>query len=198
MTDFTATRKIFDRFGQNVIIKARANLSARSKNGPLSKSLRYQYKQMKNSFVFNLYANSYAKFHDQGVKGTGSNVARNKYGSYTWEPPANRPRQAQGKKSPFSFVTGPGKNTILKSMVDKPSFRTRDLETGQFTPKTTENKNQAAYLIARSIGRYGTPTTLFLTRPIETFGKKLIRDLSTAFVKDQRKFVDKLKAAYTK
>ena len=187
MTDFTATRKIFDRFGQNVIIKARANLSARSKNGPLSKSLRYQYKQMKNSFVFNLYANSYAKFHDQGVKGTGRG---------NWKP--KNPKRAQGIKSPFRFVTGPGKNTILKSMVDKPSFRTRDLETGQFTPKTTENKNQAAYLIARSIGRYGTPTTLFLTRPIETFGKKLIRDLSTAFVKDQRKFVDKLKAAYTK
>jgi hypothetical protein len=53
----------------------------------------------------------------------------------------------------------PGKwaniNAIKEWIVNKKSFRIRDYKTGQFLPKTEKNVASVAFVIARSIGKFG-------------------------------------------
>jgi len=53
----------------------------------------------------------------------------------------------------------PGKwaniNAIKEWIYNKKSFRIRDYKTGKFLPKTEENVDSVAFVIARSIGRFG-------------------------------------------
>jgi hypothetical protein len=53
----------------------------------------------------------------------------------------------------------PGKwaniNAIKEWIMNKKSFRIRDYKTGQFLPKTEKNVDSVAFVIARSIGRFG-------------------------------------------
>lgn len=53
----------------------------------------------------------------------------------------------------------PGKwaniNAIKEWIINKKSFRIRDYKTGQFLPKTEKNVDSVAYVIARSIGKFG-------------------------------------------
>ena len=53
----------------------------------------------------------------------------------------------------------PGKwaniNAIKQWIYNKKSFRIRDYKTGQFLPKTEKNVDSVAFVIARSIGRFG-------------------------------------------
>lgn len=178
---FKNTAKVLDTFGKNVTDRSFAN----QKKNPIK--VIYQFKLSANSFEFNFISPYYARFQDQGVAG---------HGNGNWSP--IRPKTNQAPLSPFKYVTGPGTQTILESMVSKPSFRTRDLETGQFTPKTPSNMNSAAFLIARSIGRFGVKPKYFFTNAIEDFGPKLVKDLGSAWVKDQEPFIDSLQKAFIK
>ena len=53
----------------------------------------------------------------------------------------------------------PGKwaniNAIKQWIYNKKSFRIRDYKTGQFLPKTEKNVDSVAFVIARSIGKFG-------------------------------------------
>ena len=53
----------------------------------------------------------------------------------------------------------PGKwaniNAIKQWIYNKKSFRIRDYKTGQFLPKTEKNVDSVAFVIARSVGRFG-------------------------------------------
>jgi hypothetical protein len=53
----------------------------------------------------------------------------------------------------------PGKwaniNAIKEWIINKKSFRIRDYKTGQFLPKNEKNVDSVAFVIARSIGRWG-------------------------------------------
>ena len=53
----------------------------------------------------------------------------------------------------------PGKwaniNAIKEWIINKKSFRIRDYKTGQFLPKTEKNVDSVAFVIARSVGRFG-------------------------------------------
>jgi hypothetical protein len=53
----------------------------------------------------------------------------------------------------------PGKwaniDAIKQWIINKKSFRIRDFKTGQFLPKTEKNVDSVAFVIARSIGRWG-------------------------------------------
>jgi len=181
----TNTKKAAVKFGQDVVIQARGNLAPKLRRKPLWESINFKYKEFPNSFALTINMADYGKFHDQGVKG---------HGRGDWTP--KRPKQQQAQGSPFQFRTGPGKNTILKSMVNKSTFRTRDLDTGQFIPKTDQAKNTAAFLIARSIGRYGTPSTYFMTNAIKKNSKTFVKSLGKAFVADQDKFIQGLQDSY--
>lgn len=44
---------------------------------------------------------------------------------------------------------------IQKWIKEKKSFRIRDMKTGKFLPKNEKNIKNAAFLVARSIGKYG-------------------------------------------
>jgi hypothetical protein len=44
---------------------------------------------------------------------------------------------------------------IKEWIYNKKSFRIRDYKTGQFLPKTEKNVDSVAFVIARSVGRYG-------------------------------------------
>ena len=44
---------------------------------------------------------------------------------------------------------------IKQWIMNKKSFRIRDFKTGQFLPKTEKNVDSVAFVIARSIGRFG-------------------------------------------
>jgi hypothetical protein len=46
-------------------------------------------------------------------------------------------------------------NAIKEWIYNKKSFRIRDYKTGQFLPKTEKNVDSVAFVIARSIGRFG-------------------------------------------
>ena len=46
-------------------------------------------------------------------------------------------------------------NAIKEWIYNKKSFRIRDYKTGQFLPKTEKNVDSVAFVIARSIGRWG-------------------------------------------
>ena len=54
---------------------------------------------------------------------------------------------------------GNGKFANIKAIkewiINKKSFRIRDYKTGQFLPKTEKNVDSVAFVIARSIGRFG-------------------------------------------
>jgi hypothetical protein len=53
----------------------------------------------------------------------------------------------------------PGKwaniNAIKQWIINKKSFRIRDYKTGQFLPKNEKNVDSVAFVIARSIGKFG-------------------------------------------
>jgi len=46
-------------------------------------------------------------------------------------------------------------NAIKEWIMNKKSFKIRDYKTGQFLPKTEKNVDSVAFVIARSIGRFG-------------------------------------------
>lgn len=46
-------------------------------------------------------------------------------------------------------------NAIKEWIMNKKSFRIRDYKTGQFLPKTEKNVDSVAFVIARSIGKFG-------------------------------------------
>jgi hypothetical protein len=46
-------------------------------------------------------------------------------------------------------------NAIKEWIYNKKSFRIRDYKTGQFLPKTEKNVDSVAFVIARSIGKFG-------------------------------------------
>ena len=46
-------------------------------------------------------------------------------------------------------------NAIKEWIINKKSFRIRDYKTGQFLPKTEKNVDSVAFVIARSIGKFG-------------------------------------------
>ena len=49
----------------------------------------------------------------------------------------------------------PPSGDIAKWIMNKKSFRIRDMKTGKFLPKTEKNVVRVAYVIARSIGQFG-------------------------------------------
>lgn len=177
--NWTNTEEALKEFGDKVVATSRKNLNDK---GPLSDSIRYIYKESEKSYEFRILMLDYGNFQDKGVKG---------HGKGNWKP--NKRKRQGGHGSPFKYKTGPGKDTILKSMVNQPSFRTRDSESGKFTPKTEANKNQAAFLIARSIGRFGIPAKRFMSKAIAQHGKKLTESLGSAWVADQKPFINNIK-----
>lgn len=46
-------------------------------------------------------------------------------------------------------------NAIKKWIIEKKSFRIRDFKTGKYLPKNEKNVDNIAYVIARSIGKWG-------------------------------------------
>lgn len=180
--DFVNTKKELVKYGNKVVVSAKKNLG---KKGKLYDSIKYKIKLFPQSFSFEILMAEYGKFQDEGVKG---------HGRGNWKP--KRTKRQKAPRSRYKFKTGPGMNTILKSMVEKPSFRTRDLDTGRFTPKTESNKRAAAYLIARSIGRFGLEPKRFMQKAIESHSKTLSKNLGSAWVADQKKFINGLKEQY--
>jgi hypothetical protein len=71
----------------------------------------------------------------------------------------------------------PGKwaniNAIKEWIYNKKSFRIRDYKTGQFLPKTEKNVDSVAFVIARSIGKFGfqNKPKNFMTIAIENIMK---------------------------
>lgn len=140
-----------------------------------------------NSFALTFEGPPYTRFQDQGVQG---------HGKGNWTP--KKAKSNKAPQSPFKYVTGPGKKTMLKSLVSKPSFRTRDLDSGRFTPKTQSNMNTAAFLIGRSIGRFGLKPKLFFTKAVDEHGPELTKMLGTAWVKDQEPFIKSIQDKFIK
>ena len=180
--DWEHTEKELTKFGDKVVRSARKNLNQK---GKLNDSIEYKKKIMPRSWSFFILMAEYGKFQDQGVKG---------HGRGTWRP--KRPKRQQAPRSKYKFKTGPGSKLIRKQIVEKPKFRTRDLETGRFTPKNEKNKQQAAFLIARSMGRFGIPAKRFMQKAITSHEKTFIKNLGKAWVSDNKKFARSLKKQY--
>ena len=147
--------KSVDLFSRDAVSRAQRNLGAyryvvdrngRKKrrradaSGELRKSLTYVLKENSDGtinvrFRANGTAGNYANFVEQGVNGT-----RKRWGS------------------PFSFKKKNINQDWVRGWMKKKRMRIRKFENGKlggFTTATEANRRQAAFLIGRSIARYG-------------------------------------------
>ena len=178
---FKNTELIVNQFAKDVVD---ASLNNQKKNKII---IKYEAEFSKNSFSLEFKGPKYTAFQDQGVSG---------HGKGSWTP--KKPKSNKAPNSPFKYKTGPGQKTILESLVMKPMFRTRDINTGRFTPKTQSNMNSASFLIARSIGRFGIPGKMFFTNAVKQFGPGFTKRLGEAWVKDQQPFIKSIQDQFTK
>lgn len=173
-----------DEFAQDVVEKAQRNLGAyrmvqdrkgRKKkrradsSGNLRKSLTYRMGSSSSNTRLSFFAKGsaadYAAFVEQGVNGT-----QKKWGS------------------PFSFK---GKNINQKAILDwmkRKPIRLREMKNGKlggFTKVTEKKKKQAAFLIGRSIAKYGFAPLNYMSDALndaipewtERFGEAVAKDI---------------------
>ena len=156
MTNNQYTRQALSKFAREVVRQSRANLTRGKKNkGKLYKSLGFDLKVHKNSFMLGLNMEEYGAYQDKGVSGT-----KKKY------------------NTPFSYKDKmPPREPILK-WVNSKRMRLRDKETGKFKKG---GQKSLAFLIQRSIYQKGIKPSLFFTKPFEKHFKNLPQEIIQAY-----------------
>ena len=186
----TYLKKTIDEFAQDVVEKAQRNLGAyrmvtdrrgRKKkrradsSGNLRKSLTYRMRagsdKTRLSFFAKGKAGEYADFVEQGVNGT----------ALSW-----RPKKGHSP-SPYRFK---GKNINQKAILDwmkRKPIRLREMKNGKlggFTKVTEKKKKQAAFLIGRSIAKYGFAPLNYMSDALDDAIPEWTERFSEAVAKD--------------
>lgn len=134
--------RYLNSFGDEVVRKAKINLSAAGKGGGnLEKSIKFKLVPEGNDFVVQFMMADYGTFVDKGVKGAGGTIKTSTVGNEgswggrrwytTWE--------GKRKDSPYKYGTGTGKKGGLSkgiaSFVSKKNIN-RSSVTGKFITAT--------------------------------------------------------------
>ena len=172
-----------NKFGKRVVKEARTSLTKKDKNASkqLWNSLKYTFKEYKNSFHLSIYMDDYGKFVDKGVTGKGASNFKGKK------------KPIQKSLAGFRFGSGnfKGKGEEWKKRIDKWMYARgiapRDKKTGKFIKRDTAN-----FLIRRSIYQHGTKPTRFLTKPFESAFKSLPDELVKKYGLKVDKFLSDL------
>lgn len=173
--DFKETRKVLNEYGQMTVERAQFELTItrtirgrkvnRVATGTLKENLMYQVHKRKEKFsvLFGADgpANVYARFIHEGVNGTKVKVG-----------------------SPYSFKSKFVNIGAIAKWIDETKMPLRDYKTGRFIPKTDKNKDQAAFMIARSVARKGIAPVPFFTMATEWSYEKMKEKIAQAISKD--------------
>ena len=159
MAEFDNIQDLLNDFRSNVIREAKKNLSSQNTSGRLSKSLKSYVKESKNSIQISFEMVDYGFFQDRGVKGVKSGKSLDGY-KYTNKMPP-----------PKAF----DKWNVKKGIAP------RDKK-GKFIKRKSLN-----FLIARSVFEKGIKPTLFFTKPLEKFYKRLPDELVEKYGLDMEK-----------
>lgn len=144
------SEEVIRKFGQDVIERAMRNVGATyvvngkrrrlDTTGRLRNSLRHEVREVVDGFMIDFTSSEeYAKFQEFGVDGV-----RKKYGS------------------PFSFTNKQPPPKAMMDFIKRKRLKMRDPKTGQFVTPTEARKRSAAFLIGRSIYRFGIAPKHFL------------------------------------
>ena len=165
--EFDNTYKELEIFSDNVVKKARQLLAVKrtrknSRGNNYSTKINTSESTLSKSLIWELDKN-------RGGVSFGAGGAGSKYVEYVED--GRKP----GKQPPMS--------DILKWVRIKP-LKPRDLKTGKFLTANLKTLKQIAYLIARKIGKYGTPATNFYTEAFIEEYNKLDATLQGEWIKD--------------
>lgn len=153
-----------NRFGKNVVKRARGNLTRAKKkaSGALWKSIRYRYKKNVLRFEY-LY---YGAFHDEGVSGHGRGGGYTSRGKL-----AARGRVKSIADPEYKFTkgpVGPEAQTSFASWIRTKGIKPRDAM-GKFVKVTPSSLSSLNFLLRRAVGRYGIEPTRFFSEAIEFY-----------------------------
>jgi len=165
--EFDNTYKELEIFSDNVVKKARQLLAVKrtrknSRGKSYTTKINTSESTLSKSLIWDLDKN-------RGGVSFGAGGAGAKYVEYVED--GRKP----GKQPPMS--------DILKWVRIKP-LKPRDLKTGKFLTANLKTLNQIAYLIARKIGKYGTPATNFYAEAFIEEYNKLDATLQGEWIKD--------------
>ena len=160
MLDRIEVRKMLDRFGGNVVAKAKANFASKNASGKGSKSIGYDVEVFKNSFSMVFEMEDYMEYQDKGVSGTERKF-----------------------KTPYRYTN----KMPPPSAFDKWSIRRglagRD-EKGRFLSRRSLN-----YALAMYIFKKGIRPSKFFTRAFGREFKDLPDEIVEAYGLDVEKFM---------
>jgi len=177
---------VMKAFAERVKKEARLNLGAvrsiRYNDGTVKRRRNVSTGRLKDTISYvtsiaphpalQFFFERYGTFLDEGVDGVKYRVPGN---------------------SRFSFRdTQPPKQFIRQWMADR-RIKVRDPETGQFIPQTEENKDAAAFGIARKIKMRGIPKTEWFSQPFRDEFAKLPAEFLEALGKDVDEFLKEIK-----
>ena len=165
--EFDNTYKELEIFSDNVVKKARQLLAVKrtrknSRGKSYTTKINTSESTLSKSLIWDLDKN-------RGGVSFGAGGAGSKYVEYVED--GRKP----GKQPPMS--------DILKWVRIKP-LKPRDLKTGKFLTANLKTLKQIAYLIARKIGKYGTPATNFYAEAFIEEYNKLDATLQGEWIKD--------------
>ena len=181
--DLTNTAKAVDKYGNEVLKRAKRNLKIKKKiggkwritdnTGKLGKSLRYRVKAQGNSVSLSFTSSvEYASYIEQGVKGSG-NIER--------------------FKSPYKFKSKNLPKGVVEGWIKSKKVKLRDKD-GKFIPMTKSNIRGAAYVIGRSIAEKGIRPREYMQDAImETknkFSKELVKGVALDFINGLKQEID--------
>jgi len=165
--EFNNTYKELEIFSDNVVSKARQLLAVNrtrknSRGNNYTTRINTSQSTLSKSLIWDLDKN-------RGGVSFGAGGAGAEYVEYVED------GRRAGKQPPIS--------AILKWIRIKP-LKPRDLKTGQFITANLKTLTQIAYLIARKIGKYGTPATNFYAEAFIEEYNKLDATLQGEWIKD--------------
>ena len=165
--EFDNTYKELELFSERVVDKAKQLLAVKrtrknSRGNNYSTKINTSESTLSKSLIWDLDKN-------RGGVSFGAGGAGSKYVEYVED------GRKRGKQPPMS--------DILKWVRIKP-LKPRDLKTGKFLTANLKNLTNIAYLIARKIGKFGTPATNFYTEAFIEEYNKLDSTLQEEWMKD--------------
>lgn len=168
-----------NRFGKRVVKESRTALTKKKKNATkeLYDSIKYEFKENKNSFELSISMLDYGKFIDKGVSGNNDPNFKGKQ------------KPIQKSLAGFRFGSGnfSGKGAEWKKRINTWMYA-RGIqgrnEKGQFIKRETVN-----FLIRRSIFQHGSKPTEFMTKPFKSAFKSLPEELIQAYGLEVDKFL---------
>ncbi len=177
---------LLERWARFIISESKNNLlRSGKKDGTLYNSLDFKIGSNENGFSLEVYAEDYAKFIDQGVKGSDPNIItewtknRGKKGSKSAR---SKPIQGIQKapNSPFAYTNKYPPADNISKWAKKNNFRLRD-DKGRFVKGGYKT---IGFVLSKFIFAQGIRPTMFLTNALNTSMLRYASGLATEIAQD--------------